>query len=487
MVFSVRRNLAWMALSQAGLFILQFGGSLVVARLLTPYDMGVFAVAMAVVGLISILRAVGLGSYLVRDSGEDAATAVAVFTINAAIALIVSTLICLISALGGFLLNETGVRNVLLVLALVPLIGVFELLPSTGLERSGDFRSIALVSLLRTLVGTLVMLAFAFSGFSYMSLAYGHVAGAVVSALVSSLIGRRHVRFRFGLQGWREIGTYGLQMLAISGVNVLSSRFAEILLGRMLGLDALGLYSRASGLSALLWDNVHLVITRVVFVDFSQQKRRGESLREAYLRIVQLITALLWPAFTGLAVIAGPLILTLYGEVWVGAALPLSLLSLAAVVLVSITMTWEVFVVCGQTGRQARFEFIRAGVGMALFAGGCLVGLGWSAAARVGEALFSVALYRPHLARMTDTTSRDFKGIYASSFLLTVVAVGPSAAVMSYHGWNPEAPLLPVLGSVAGGILCWAALLAGTGHPLALEGKALFVRLLPSQLRRKVR
>ena len=47
MEFSVRQSLAWMMLSQGGLFLLQFGGSVAMARLLTPYEMGIYAVASA--------------------------------------------------------------------------------------------------------------------------------------------------------------------------------------------------------------------------------------------------------------------------------------------------------------------------------------------------------------------------------------------------------------------------------------------------------
>lgn len=472
-------------MSQAGLFVLQFGGSLVVARLLTPYDMGVFAVAMAVAGLVSILRSVGLASYLIRAPAIDEAMLASVFTVNAIIAAIVAAAIVAVSVLGELLLDEPGVRRVLLVLSLVPLLGIFELLPATGIERSGDFRTIGIINLWRGAVSTGILLAFAFSGFSYMSLAYGQVAGAAFSVVTFTLLGREHLRLRFGLQDWREITRYGFQMLAISGVNTLSARLAELLLGRLLGLSALGLYSRAVGLNSLLWDNIHSIVSRIVLVDFSEHKGRGLSLRDVYLRAVQLITALLWPAFAGMAVLAGPLILTLYGPNWVGAALPLSLLSVAAIVLASITMTWEVFVVCQETGRQARFEFVRAGVGFALFAGGCFAGLGWAAAARIGEALFSVILYRPHLERMTDTTGSDFIGIYANSGLLTLVAIGPSAAVMSYYGWQPQAPLAIVLGAVVVGVACWAGMLVRTKHPLAHEGRALLARILPSRFRRR--
>jgi O-antigen/teichoic acid export membrane protein len=67
MAFSVRRGLAWMLLSQSGLFVLQFGGSVVMARLLTPHEMGIFAVAYAIVGILSTIRALGLSSFLIRE------------------------------------------------------------------------------------------------------------------------------------------------------------------------------------------------------------------------------------------------------------------------------------------------------------------------------------------------------------------------------------------------------------------------------------
>ena len=61
------------------------------------------------------------------------------------------------------------------ILALLPLLGMMEFLPAASLERSGQFNTIALVSVLRMLLNTLVTVSLAFAGFSYMSLAYGNV------------------------------------------------------------------------------------------------------------------------------------------------------------------------------------------------------------------------------------------------------------------------------------------------------------------------
>ena len=479
MILSIRRSLAWMTLSQGSLLVMQFGASLIIARLLTPREMGVFAIAYAIVGLLSIIRALGLSNYIMRATELNSAVLSAAFTINAAIAVFLAAMIVGLSTLGAAFLSEPGVQRALLAMAVLPLISIFELLPAAGIERRGNFRAIALVNLTRTLLANALMLGLAYKGFSYMSLVYGQIGGTIMATVAINIVGRRHVSFRLGFIGWRDIARYGLQMLAISGVTTAALRMSELLLGRILGLDMLGIYSRASGLNGLLWDNVHLIIARIVFVDFAEQRRQGKSLRASYLRIMQMATGMLWPAFAGLAIIAGPLVLTLYGETWVAAALPLSLLSVSAMVAVSVTMTWEVFVVSQETAQQARIEFVRAGVGVGLFAGGCLISLAGAAAARIADTAFAVMLYRGHLERMTDTRFSDYVPIYLEGALLTVLATAPALLIMAFYGWSPQAPVPVVLAAIVVGVIGWLIGLRVMRHPLCTEFTLILARLRP--------
>ncbi|MDQ2764317.1 MAG: oligosaccharide flippase family protein [Pseudomonadota bacterium] len=468
-----------MTFSQGSLFIFQFGGSVILARLLTPYEMGVYAVAMAITGVLSAIQAFGLVGFVVREHEMTEDLLASAFTINAALALVLSAAVFGLSTFGGQFLREAGVQSVMRILALLPLVGIVEFLPAANVEREGRFKSIALITVVRTVAVTCCTVSLAFAGFSYMSLAYGTLAGAIVSAASFSIVGRRHVRLRLSIAEWQRITRFGVQMLAISGITTISTRTAEFVLGRLLGLGALGLYSRASNLNNLLWDNVHMVIGRVVFVDFAEQKRRGFSLRDHYLRTVEIVTALLWPAFAGFATLAGPLILTVYGPKWIGAARPLAMLSLAAIVLVAITMTWEVFVVCEKTGQQARFEFIRATVGLFLFLGGSFVSLTAAAAAKIGEALFSVVLYRPHLDRMTDTRTADIVPLYLRSAGLTALAVGPSVSVMTLYHWSVQTPLSYLFSAVGIGVVAWFVGLKLMNHPIFDE----IAQRLPSRKR----
>ena len=226
-------------------------------------------------------------------------------------------------------------------------------------SRAGQFGAVGAINVVRTLIGNGLAVGLATAGYSYYSIAWGTLAGVACSTVLVNVIGWRAASLRVGVAQWRRVTKFGVQMLGLGVVWTITGKLTDVILGRLLGLAALGLYSRATGLNGLLWDSLHLIISRVVFVDFAEQKRRGLSLRNSYLRIVAVLTGALWPAFLGLAIVSGPVVLTIYGEVWVGAALPLSLLSISCAILVAITMTSEVFLVSQELPLQVRFEVKR--------------------------------------------------------------------------------------------------------------------------------
>jgi O-antigen/teichoic acid export membrane protein len=468
-----------MGLSQGAFFVLQFCGSVIVARILNPYAMGVYAVAVAIIGVLSTIQAFGLSAFIVREAELDRRLQATTFTINAIISVALAAMVAGLSGVAAKFLHEEGVRRVMLLLAVTPLLGVFEFLPAANLEREARFKVIALVNTSRTAVIQALTVMLAILGFGYMSMAWCQVAASVLSMIIYNLAGRRHVSFRIELADWRRISRFGLNMLAISGVNSIAGRASDFLLGRIVGLGALGLYSRASNLSNLVWENIHLVIGRVIFVDLASQKKAGGSLRESYIRIVDVLTALLWPAFAGLAVVGGPFILAVYGPKWISVAHPLVMLAIGGMVLVAITMTWEVFVICQETDRQVKIEVVRMGAGVAMFTVGCFISLTGAAAARLGEALFSVFLYRPHLDRMTETRTQDFIPIYIRNGLLTLAAIGPAEALMASYGFSERTPLLYVACTIVLGVGVWLGLIFALRHPIAQE----IIRLAPASRR----
>lgn len=475
---SVRRSLAWMMLSQGVLAAIQFGGSVVMARLLSPYEMGIYAVAAAIIGVLSTIRAFSLGGFLIREPELNPDAVTTTFTINTLLACATSVMIIALAGAGGAMLGDYGVRRAMLLLAFSPLINIFEFLPTTCLERIGAFRLLALTALLRTGLSTALTIALAWSGDSYMSIAWGNIFGAVIGVVCANINGWRFVSLRVGLHDWRRITAFGLQMLAANASSLITARLSDLLLGRLIGISALGLYSRATGLNSMLSDNVHMIIVRISFVDFSEQQRRSMSFRDSYLRIVAIMTAVLWPAFAGMALLAGPLVATVYGPNWLGAAFPLSMLSVAGMVLTATTMAGEIFVITGETRLQLRIGVRQQCIGLVLFTLGCFGGLGWAAASRIADASVAMAYYRRDLKRLTQTHASDYTPIYLQGALLTVAACAPTALLMATHDWSPSTSLAQIFPAIGLGVAVWMLGLWLLRHPLFHEVEAMSRHLL---------
>ena len=118
---SLNRSLVYMAVAQVFTFILQFLLTIVLAHFLTPYETGIYAVALAIIGVLSLIQAFGLQALIVREEVLTPEISSTAFTINALTAVALAAGIASISVIGGRILGDIGVQRVLLVLAIKPI------------------------------------------------------------------------------------------------------------------------------------------------------------------------------------------------------------------------------------------------------------------------------------------------------------------------------------------------------------------------------
>lgn len=476
---SVRKSLAWALSGQAATFLLSMAGSILLARLLSPREMGIYAVANATVGVLSIIGTAGISAFVVREVELPAERLQSAFTVNAILNLLIATLIFFTSDYAARFMGEPGVARILQFVAVIPLIAIIDFRPAAMMQREMRFRPAALISSSGALLVSTTQVTLAFLGFSYMSMAYASIAGAAFVTLSNNIVGRRYVGFRLSLADWRRISAFGARMLTISGVANLAQRASELILGRLLGVAALGLYSRASNIANLIFFNVYGAATRFAFAKLSQDHRETGSVTQTFLLSLELIISFMWPAMIGLAILSGPVIEILYGTRWLAAAPVLSLLMVSQVVILAFGMNWELFVIHDEIGRQTRFEMIRATFGTVAFAIGCFFTITTAALGRVVEALFGLVLYLPHMSRLAGAERSRIAAVYGRSAVLTVAATLPSLILMIANGWSPHVSRPLMLGAIALGGAAWFATLFLIDHALVGEIRKLLAVVMP--------
>lgn len=466
---SVRRSLLWTYGSQLTSFLVTFLSSVVVARLVSPRDFGIYAMAIAATTVINVFMQLGLAKYVMREAALSRDLLRSLFTVN----LLMTGLYCL-AILGGsvfarFVAGSVEVANFLLVFAIFPLVASMEFIPSALAAREMRFGLISALAVLRVVVLAGSTIALALQGFAYMSFAWAQVITFTVTALAFNIAIWRPDVWKLRFAGIRKITRFGLEMIGIGGITQLNTRLGEMTMGSLLGFGPLGLYTRAAGLPATIYGNVFGAGSNVVFSRLSNDLREVGTFHETYVRFMRLLLGILWPMMLGIATLAEPIIATIYGSQWQAAATPLSFLTVAAAITVAIGMTAEIHILRHRTNQQVRIETWRAIFGYTAFTAGATLSLTLAAAAKVAEALFAYLLYRKPMIEMVGGPIEALRQMYLEALLVTSVAVLPAFVLMICFGFSPATPL-PLLGvAILLGIICWALLLVRLQHPICQE------------------
>ncbi|WP_338502694.1 oligosaccharide flippase family protein [Sphingomonas kaistensis] len=466
---SVRRSLIWTYGAQIVSFVLIFLSTIIVARIVTPRDFGIYGMAVAATTIINVFMQLGLAKYIMREEEVSRDLLRSLFTVNLLMTLLYCSIILAGSALSSYLFGSREVGRFLLVFALFPLIAMFEFIPGALAARAMRFGLISAMAIVRAVVLAASTVGFALLGFEYMSFAWAQVLTFTVTSIAFNFAIWRPDVWKPRLVGVRKIAHFGFQMVGIGGITQINNRVGEMTLGSMLGLGALGLYSRASGLPGQLNGIVFGAGSNVIFSRLSADLRERGEIHQNYLYFMRLLLGLLWPMMIGIAVLAQPIIAILYGAKWQAAAMPLSLLMVATAIAATVGLTAEVHILRHRTKEQVRIELVRAIFGYAAFAAATTVSLTLAAAAKVAEAVFAFLLYRKPLMELVGGPTGALRDTYVEALVATLAAVFPAGVLMLWFDNSPDTPLPYIIAAVAIGVLCWAVLLVSRRHPLYLE------------------
>lgn len=451
-----------------GANLLQFGilfvASVIIARLLTPDELGVFAIAMAANGLIFAFQNTGVGQYIIAQDTLSPRRLGAILTIQSLQSAAMAAALLVAAHLLAALLEEPRLVPAIGILAIAAIIAPAEMMASGLFQREMRFDKALVLVAGKSLANAAVSIACALHGLSYASLSWGAVGGAATGLVLAVLLCGRRLAVPPNLDGWRDYWRFGSAMLSIVAVTNFCSRIALILLGRITDMASVGLFSRATGMAEMIQYGLTDPLARLVLPALAERNRIPADFRAAYLRAMAVMTAVSWAAFAGLAVLAAPVIALVYGTPWLPAAPLLVWLCIARILMDIVPCYMEVMVAAGRLPQLARPLQARAIAGLAAFALGASFGLTEAAMARAAEAALGVVLTLPLVRAAAEIGMRDLLRIWGTSLAAALAAVAPAVAWMQAHGWPSQLAPGVLVGLVAAGAGAWLVVLALTRH-----------------------
>lgn len=353
----MRTGVLWTAITRFAAQGLQFASSIALARLLLPEDFGLVALVIATTGFAGIFVELGLGAAVVQRPELDDALLTTAFWLNAVLGVVMALTITLTAPLLAVFYGAPELTYLLPTASLVFVVslGVVQ----TGLlRRELDFRRLGVVSVVNTAVTALVSISAAASGIGPMALVLGTLAGTIASTVQLWVYLPWRPRGRPSRESATDLWRFSRGLLGFSTVNYWSRNADNLLVGKFLGVTALGFYGRAYNLMMMPVTQMSAVLSTVLFPALSKLQRDQKRFGQGWLVSTKASWLLGAPLGVGVAVTAPALVEVLYGERWLPMAPVLALLSASVPAQLLGSNTGPVFQALGRTGLQFKLGLV---------------------------------------------------------------------------------------------------------------------------------
>ncbi|HQS71163.1 MAG TPA: lipopolysaccharide biosynthesis protein [Novosphingobium sp.] len=312
----VKKAIIWRSGSQIAAQIVSWSSTLIVMRLLSPADYGLFAMSLVMLSFLTFLNGYGFASALIQERDLDQ------FRIRQAFGLLLSANV-LIAAVQWFsapavaaYYGQPVVADMLRVQTLIYISTPFIAIPEVLMGRRLDFRSQAVVNLTSAVTGAVISLAMAWADFGVWTLVYAPIVMFWVRAIGLTVLARSLVWPSFDFRGCGNIFRFGLAILLTQLFWLVQTQSDIFVIGRKLTPHEVGVYSQAVFLATIFYSRFVPPLNEVAFPAYSRLQDDLPALRWSFLRSARLIMLIAAPLYVGMAVSAKPLVATLFGPTW---------------------------------------------------------------------------------------------------------------------------------------------------------------------------
>lgn len=447
---------------------MQFLVSILLARMLSPSEIGVFSMTAVFVNVAHMFRDFGVASYVQREpdlTKDKIRSALGIlFTTSWLLALF----LYLISASLGTWFHEPGIVPVMRVLALGFLVIPFGSLTHSLLLREYAADKQAVVTAAGTISYCASCLVLAALGFGTMSLAWANLINICTCALAYIPFRPKGMPWMPSFRGWRRVIHFGVGTLLTNCIEAVNGSIADLLLGKLGSARLVGLFSRANSTVSIFSYVAGTTVTYGAVSYLSQAFHRGESLVPTLRRATALLTGIGWPALALTAVLGQDLVMTLYGPKWLDSVPAILPLTIASAFFLLFQYTPSSMTAIGRPYLGAIPQFVtlvmRISFGYLLF-NGALESFAW-AVCLATMTVVPVQIFLQH--RYVQFTPRILLGSVAPSLLVALLCVVVGEVMRALLPSSIPAPVrLLMLGPML--VLTWYGSLRLTHHPLVSE------------------
>ena len=350
---------AYSLAAQVAMFVAQFAGGIVLARLLTRDDFGIIAIAVVVGSFANILRGMGLGWAVIQKRMTDPVSLNTAFTFNLVSVLVLMPLIILVIAPAwGHWYAEPAVVNVVRLECFLLLTNALLFIPLVVCQVEMRFGVLSVATLGSGRVSLLFSVTLACWWRNYWALVAGHLAGGIALVVVLLWLQPYRVRLQIDPEKAAAMFAFGKFQLALQMCNFVTQQADKIIAGAVFDLDTLGVYFQSQKWGGLVAVTLIAAVQKIFFSAYSHKQDDRDAIGNAFRHSVFMSASLIIPCGVGLCLIAPDFVVFVLGEHWLPAVMPMRCFALLSILRMFVSLVIPVFLAVGRPDLPFRAALI---------------------------------------------------------------------------------------------------------------------------------
>ncbi len=442
---------AWVALSGGANQAVSFIIFVVIARLVTPAQFGLVALAALLIELMQIVSTAGIADAVIQRPTLDEKSADTAFWLNLAGGIIVAALALELAGPLGALFGVAGLGRAISLLALTFVMAPLGNIHAARLQREFGFKALAIRNVAANFISGGVGVWIALEGGGADALIAQRLTAAAAISAIGFLSYRWWPKARFDVTACRELASFAFKIVSSQILLMVNVRSIDLIAGFLMGPVAVATIRVANRCIDMLMQLTVVPFQQVALPVLSRAQHDPAARRSAYISLSRLSALVIYPAFAGAFALAPMLVPAVFGPQWREAGAVMQIICFAAIPLHFNVLLPATLAAAGYPGQVLGWSAAQLIIGVAA----CIFGARYGLMGLVGANLFrayvllplGLVLMRRKAGIGPDVVVASIMRPLAASLLMAATVCLVRAGL---------APLLPVWALLACGIAAGA-------------------------------
>lgn len=353
------KSFKWNIVDKLSTQSIQFIFGIILARVLSPNDFGIFSLLLLIISYIQVFIDSGFSKAIIQSQEKDNVVLSTVFYFNFFISLLTALLVFFNADILSKILTNKNISEYIAAIGGILIINAFLIIPTIILTMALDFKSLAKINFLSSLAAGITAIYLSLEGAGIWCLIINIYLKSFLSVVLMFFYSKWIPTYCFSKQALKRLYPFGSNLLASNVLNLTVNNLSTFFIGKHIGIIELGYYSRGTQFTDVFFSVFVSILDNTLLPTLSRIKDNIQELGIKITKIIQKIGFIIIPFYVLLITLAEPLVIVLLTDKWANIIPIIQLFSISRMISVISTVNINLLYILGKSNLVLRQQYFK--------------------------------------------------------------------------------------------------------------------------------